>query len=383
VRRADATARLRAVQASRSPKELIDSLDDPSPEVVRAAIGRLVELEGPRAADALRARLLDADLSLVADFATALRRIGTGGVVEAATVALGDERYPRRLAAVRALGALGDRRAVVHLHAKLEDDVAGVRAAALDALAQLGDGTSIGADCARLLTDPVAHVRIAAVRAVARLVRHPGELLVPAARDEDRLVRLEVAKHVAGLPQPSAQALLADSNLRVREAAAASAGLRQLGALSVLLIEDPAPDVRRACAHTLGAMSDRRVADVLIPGIEDPDALVRAAVLRALEQLLTGEGAARLLCSETASERPERRRAAVYALARLDTRERGPELSRIADDPDPDVRLALIHSAERLYDEPEPLMRYLAADSDEVVREAAEMWLLRAGRTER
>jgi hypothetical protein len=28
-------------------------------------------------------------------------------------------------------------------------------------------------------------------------------------------------------------------------------------------------------------------------------------------------------------------------------------------------------------------MRYLAADSDELVREAAEMWLLRAGRTER
>ena len=67
MRRADATARLRAVRASRSPRELIASLNDPSPEVARAAIGRLVELEGPRSADALRARLLDADLSLVAD----------------------------------------------------------------------------------------------------------------------------------------------------------------------------------------------------------------------------------------------------------------------------------------------------------------------------
>ncbi len=380
MRRGDATARLRAVQASRSPQELIDSLDDPSPEVVRAAIGRLAELEGPRATDALRARLLDADLSLVADFANALKRIGAPGVVEAATAALGDERYSRRLAAVRTVGALGDRRAVAHLRTKLDDDVAGVRAAALDALAQLGDGTTVGADCARLLTDPVPHVRIAAVRAVARLVTHPGEQLVPAADDEDRLVRLEVAKHVAGLPEPSAQALLADPNLRVREAAAASAGLRQLGALSVLLIEDPAPDVRRACAHTLGAMSDRRVADVLIPGIEDPDALVRAAVLHALERLLRRDGAASRLCEELVCERPERRRAAVYALARLNTRERVPELSRLADDPDPDVRLALIHSAEALYDEPQPLMRYLAADSDPGVRQAAEMWLLRATR---
>jgi len=379
VRRGDATARLRAVQASRSPQELTDALDDPSPEVVRAAIGRLAELEGPRAADPLQVRMLDADLSLVADFAKALKRIGAGGVVEAAIAALGDERYSRRLAAVRALGALGDRRAVAHVRTKLNDDVAGVRAAALDALAQLGDG-SVGADCARLLTDPMPHVRIAAVRAVARLVTHPGGLLVAAEDDEDRLVRLEVAKHLAGLPEPSARALLADPNLRVREAAAASAGIRQLGALSVLLIEDPSPDVRRACAHTLGAMRDRRVADVLIPAIEDPDALVRAAVMHALERLLRREGAARRLCDELVCERPERRRAAVYALARLNTRDRGPELSRLADDPDPDVRLALIHSAEALHDEPELLMRYLAADSDPGVRQAAEMWLLRAGR---
>ena len=112
MRRADATARLRAVRASRSPQELIVSLDDPSPEVVRAAIVRLAELEGPRAADPLRARLLDVDLSMVADFATALRRIGARGVVEAVIAALDDERYPRRLAAVRALGALGEKRAV-------------------------------------------------------------------------------------------------------------------------------------------------------------------------------------------------------------------------------------------------------------------------------
>lgn len=378
MRRTDATSRLRAVQASRSAQELIASLDDPSPEVVRAGIGRLAELEGPRAADPLRARLLDADLSVVADFARALKRIGASGVVETATTALGDERYARRLAAIRALGALGDQRAATHLRTALDDEVAGVRAAALDALAKLGAGTNVGTDCALLLTDPVPQVRIAAVRAVARLVTHPGELLVAAADDRDRLVRLEVAKHVAGLPEGSAQALLADPNIRVREAAAASAGIRQLGALAARLIEDPAPDVRRACAHTLGAMNDRRVADVLVPGLEDPDALVRAAVLRALERLLRSEGTARRLCDELAGERPERRRAAVYALARLKARAVEREVSRLADDPDPGVRLALINSADALYENPEPLMRYLATDADQAVGEAAAMWLLRA-----
>ena len=167
MRRVDATQRLRAVHGTRSPDELVRSLDDPSPEVVRAAIARLVDLEGQRAAGPLRARLFDVDLSLVADVAGALRRIGDGGAVEVAMKALRDDRYSRRLAAVRALGALGDPRAAERLRTMLDDDVAGVRGAALDALTKLGprvDGD--GADCARLLADPAPHVRIAAVRAV-------------------------------------------------------------------------------------------------------------------------------------------------------------------------------------------------------------------------
>jgi HEAT repeat protein len=325
--RADATARLRAVQASGSPRELIDSLDDPSPDVAAAA--------------------------------------------------LGDERYSRRMAAIRALRALGEKRVAADLRGKLDDDVAGVRAAALDALAQLGDGASVGADCARLLSDPVAHVRISAVRAVARLVTRPGVLLAPAAADQDRLVRLEVAHHTAALPEHAAKALLSDRELRIREAAARAAGGRELGVLAVLVTDDPSPDVRRASAHALGAMNDERVADVLVPGLEDADALVRAAVLHALEELLNPAGAARRLCAELGDQRPERRRAAVYALARLGARRACPELSRMVDDADADVRLALVHSAGALYEEPHPLMRYLAADSDQAVSQAAEMWLLR------
>jgi HEAT repeat protein len=362
----DATQRLRAAQASRSPAQLIASLDDPSPEVVRAAIARLVDLEGPRAADALRARVLDVDLSLVTDIAGALRRIRDSEVVEVAIEALGDERYSRRFAATRALGALGDARAADPLRAMLGDDVAGVRAAALEALARLGEsaGPKPGADCAGLLSDPVPHVRIAAIRAVARLVNHPGEFLAAVAEDPDGLVRLEVARHVAGLPERAATSLLADPDLRVREAAARAAGAREVGALAVLLTDDPARDVRRASAHALGAMRNARVADVLIPGLEDPDALVRAAVLRALEELLTRERAVTRLRHELANDRPERRRASVYALAHLKVSDAAPEVSRLADDPDPDVRLALIHGAHALFEEPEALMRYLAADSD-------------------
>ena len=252
MREVDATQRLRAVQASRSLEELTESLADPSPEVVRAAIDRLVALGGETAAPALRARLFDVDLSLVADIAAALRRIGDSEAFDVATAALDDQRYPRRLAGVRALAALGDERAAGSLRTMLEDEVAGVRAAALDALARLGPHAGAGAadECGRLLSDPMPYVRIAAVRAVARVAAHPGALLSAAARDEDRLVRLEVARHVAGLPERSAKALLGDPDVRVREASARSAGARELGLLAVALTEDPAPDVRRASAHT-------------------------------------------------------------------------------------------------------------------------------------
>jgi HEAT repeat protein len=374
----DATERLRAVQASRSSRVLIESLDDPSPDVARAAIRRIEQIEGPGAADALRARLLSADLSLIADIAKALRRIGDTGAVDLAIAGLTGEPYTRRLAAARALGAFADARAAFMLRSVLHDAVAGVRVAALDALAEIGRATDEACACARLLGDPSPQVRIAAVRAVARIAGQPGNLLSPLAQDPDRGVRLKVAQHVATLPDPPARLLLNDPDLRVREAAARASGMRQVGALAVLLIDDPGVDVRRAAATALGGLGDTRIAEVLVPGIEDPDAVVRAAVLRALVQLVMRGGAVRRLRHELGSSRPERRRASVYALAHLEALEAAEDVMHLLYDADPDVRLALIHTAGSLVPDPESLVRSLAEDRDAAVRGSAEVWLLRA-----
>jgi len=377
VAHADATERLRAVLASTEDSVLTRSLDDPSPEVAIAAIRRLAELEGVRAAAELRGRLLSADLSLVPELASALRKIGDGSAVEVAIAGLQGERYTRRLAAARALGVLRGPRAAGALRAALDDEIAGVRVAALCALAQIGPDTDAAGDCARLLSDANSHVRIAAVRAVARTAARPGAMLAQVASDPDRVVRLEVARHVAGLPQPAAGALLADHDLRVREAAAQGAGMAQVGQLAALLIEDPAADVRHAAAKALGSLGDERIIDVLVSGLEDGDAIVRTAVLCALERLLTRRGAISRLCRELLCERRGRRRASLYALAHLKATEAADEVGRLADDPDPDVRLALIHTADALLPDPKPLLRYLAADSDAAVRHAAQIWLLR------
>jgi HEAT repeat protein len=148
-RRPDATERLRAVQASRSSRALIESLDEPSPEVARAAVRRIEEIDGQSAVDALRARLLTADLSLVADIAKALRRIGDSRAVDLAIAGLTGEPYTRRLAAATALGALADARGTFMLRIALQDAIAGVRVAALDALAQIAPATDEAGACAR------------------------------------------------------------------------------------------------------------------------------------------------------------------------------------------------------------------------------------------
>jgi HEAT repeat protein len=377
-RRSDATERLRAVQVTRSPAELIEAIDDPSPEVARAAVSQLAKLEGGRAAAALRERLLTSDLALTRHIARTLRRIGDPTAADLALTGLHESSYVRRLAAARALREFADRRAAEALEAALHDPVAGVRAEALSAIVELGPSERSAIECARLLSDRNAHVRVAAVRAVARLGRRPGNLIAPAAHDPDWLIRLEVARHAASLPAEVARELLGDRELRVREAAAGAAGPEQVGTLALLLTDDPSNDVRIAAARALGGLRDERLGDVLVAGVDDRDPVVRAAVLRALQQLLTRSGAVRRLCRELTSSRPTRRRAAIYALAHLpEPRQASEVVARLADDPDADVRLALIHTATELHLDPRPLIRSLSEDPDPAVSQAAELWLMK------
>jgi HEAT repeat protein len=168
MRRLDVTERLEAIGASRSHAELIQALDDPSPEVARVAVARLAELGTTDAAQWLRDRLLSSSLSMVADIARALRRSGDPIVVDVAIAGLREQRYTRRLAAARALAAIADRRAVDALRAALHDPIAGVRVAVLEALGQFGLSETTATESAPLLADPECHVRRTAVRAIAR-----------------------------------------------------------------------------------------------------------------------------------------------------------------------------------------------------------------------
>jgi HEAT repeat protein len=209
------------------------------------------------------------------------------------------------------------------------------------------------------------------------LTTQAGALLASLADDEDPCVRRELARQLSTLPEPAAQALLTDPDRRVREAAALEAGAAQVASLGLLLSQDPSRQVRRAAAETLGALGEEAAIEALLSGLEDDDRIVRAAVLRGLERLLTRPAVIERLCSELRSVRPRRRRASMYALADLEALEVATEVWRLADDPDPEVRLALVGVAHSVVAEPDALLSYLATDAVSTIRHSAEVQRLR------
>jgi hypothetical protein len=74
---------------------------------------------------------------------------------------------------------------------------------------------------------------------------------------------------------------------------------------------------------------------------------------------------------ELTSTRPDRRRWSLYALAHLNAALASSDVWRLADDPEPDVRLAVIHTAAVILRDTEPLLLYMATDPDAAVRASA------------
>lgn len=375
--RRDPTVRLEAVRALPENRSSIAALlaasEDPSPEVARAALRRLATLGDPGEAPMLRELLLSCDLALTADVARTLRAIGDEITVEVALRALDDEHYPARIAAANALAVFAEPRTADAIRVALRDPIAGVRAAALAALARIGVDGDGAADCAALLADALPFVRIAAIRALA-CTPQTSELLSAALDDPDPQIRQELGRHSHTLSVDAAHALLNDHDPHVREAAVRGAGLAQLPDLQRLLAGDPRPDVRLATAKVLGALDDQRAVGMLTAALADRDAIVAAAALSSLHALLTRPRLLDALLSALATDRPPRlRRAALYALGRLRASEARGSLAALVSDPEPDLRLALAHVAPQIFNEDHTVLRVLLTDPDPAVNHAA--WL--------
>ncbi len=374
-RRHDASARLEAVLALPAERSSIAALltagSDPSPDVARAALRRLATLAGAAEAPVLRKLLLSCDLALATDVAKTLRAIGDRETIELALSALRNEHYPARIAAANTLAVYAELSTASALGAALRDPIGGVRAAALAGLARIGVDSDTAETCASLLDDKLPFVRIAAIRAIAASPRG-GELLCTAVDDRDPQVRQELARYSHMLSIDAARSLLSDHDPHVREAAVQGAGLAQLRDLYRLLTGDPRSDVRLAAAKLLGVLGDQRAVAALITALADPDAIVAAGALSSLRTLLRRPCLLDALLSTLAVDRPPRlRRAALYTLGRLQATEARASLATFVNDPDADLRLALVHVAPQIFNEDRTVLQALLADPDPAVSHAA------------
>jgi hypothetical protein len=256
-RPATATERLRHLDRRAGTAALLEAAHDPSVDIARRALGWLAHDGGPVERDALREFVWTCDPILVFDVAGTLRALGDHEAVDAAIARLGLGPTAERCRAARVLERFADRRAIPALCRALADEDETVRAAALDALARLGNDARAARAASALVADSSGEVRRRAVRAVGRLSRNPAAAIRAAVGDPWWIVRREAALLAARLDAADVSRLLADHDPQVRAAAAANAGRASKAALVATLESDRLPSVRLAAAQTLGLLGDR------------------------------------------------------------------------------------------------------------------------------
>lgn len=204
-------------------------------------------------------------------------------------------REPLRRA--KAAGELGELRRTQGVEALLLAAGAGepdrtVRLAAVEAIGWVGQKDCALPIAARL-HDPAAEVRIAAARVLGRLGnREATEPLIGALEDPDEHLRAAAAAALGWLRderglEPLIRAL-GDHRGKVRAAAGGALGLLgEKAAVAPLIraLKDSDPLVRYLAAGALGRLGDRRAAGPLETLRKDPDPSVRKAAQSALTKL--------------------------------------------------------------------------------------------------
>lgn len=355
-----------------STAALLAATADPSPDIARVALRRITRAGSAGAAEPLRERLLEVEPALTADFARTLGALGDRSAAALAADALIDGTPHRRIAAAAALEVLAGEAQIPALLAATKDPLAAVRTRSLKTLTRIGSGVDAPA-CERLLGDENAMVRAAAVEAVAALDGRARKALGPLVDDPAPQVRQALARRLGLLERQTAERLLGDRHPAVRVAAVTAAAPTQAPALERLLHADPDPEVRIAAARHLAEIGSPGGVRALIAALADSGAMVRAAAERALREAIDRDTVVdRLLDSLTGAD-AALRKSIVYTLGHLHAAESAAALAALANDPDRDVRIAVVHCGAQLFGANWPPLLALTVDPDGAVSHAATL----------
>lgn len=287
-----------AVWPRRVPPELVDGLlkavDDESPKVRTEAIYALGTIARPPLSDASAAHLIQAldhyDPSIRAAAARVAGRLDVTTAGEALIKAINDSQAPVRYAAMRALGAIRERRAIPALTEQFTFYGKGEGAwAALDALAHLADPSSIPLFKSRL-ADKDPFLRRAAAEGLGRAgdSSEVAALEIGAGNDGAETVRAAMAFALQKLGR-NYMPRLTESMTSEKMAPQIAGYIFELGpsVAHTLLphLQDPSPAIRANVATVLGAIGGEGTLAALQRLTEDKDRTVAQAATRAIERL--------------------------------------------------------------------------------------------------
>jgi len=365
--RLNALANMKGAGDRRTLEVLLRALKDENEEVRNAALAALADFADVDVAAALSEQLLRPDLSDAQAEAVigVLGRVRSRRVADELLAAAGDEErggpVPARV--LRALGQMGDRRAVPLLAAALKDHPSGeARTAAAAGLAELGASDQVTL-CLEVAQEAVGSARRAAIEAAIRL-GDPAALeglVVEAFRDgtlaekracaralarrDDRVAEDVIARRLARETDPRLLAALCEAHSGGAGARVARAGAGdvppRVAAAAVAALE-PGPESERMCLAILASSRPASVraaallawtrsrlrsgdtgdlADRIAAGLSAGEAELAIAGLRAAAMIPEKERAKQLLPAVVAlakqDDDPELAREAVSALGRM------------------------------------------------------------------
>ena len=250
------------------PGEFQRFLTHASSDCRAAACQLLARLGDTRSGELLTTLLSDPESAVRRESALALGQLSVPQAVPALIELLTDSSDEVRGAGCRALGNLGDPRGCGPLCRALQDDYETVRMAAAAALGVLGDSQAVGPLCEAASLERLAEPQIACIRALGQLA-DPSSL--PQLKD---LLRRTT--------QVKTQAVVAIGQIATSEAVD----------VLIPLLEDPQAIIRYHATLGLGNIGDPRAIPALERRISDSETLVLRGVSRALGQFSTAQAKA-------------------------------------------------------------------------------------------
>lgn len=242
--RASAAVSLGRIGDPRAVDPLIEALQDEDPEVRKNAAVALGEISDPRAVNPLIEVLDDENPEVWRNVTEALGKLGEQAVDPLIMILIdeGQQSSDARSGAARALGKIGDPRAVEPLIVALKDEAYMVRSGAASALGEISDPRAV---------DP----------------------LIEALSDDEWVVLGSVATALGEIGDPKAVDPLIEA-LEYEDSAR-----------TALLRAFPNRWVRASAANALGDIGDTRAVGPLTVALGDGDEYVRKAAGEALEKI--------------------------------------------------------------------------------------------------